>query len=305
MQKRGMFAVAVVAIAGGVASAQLVTSITKPLFGENDPDVFLTNVNTGQSSFLLNPDGLIPATAPGFGGLAADESNRRLFASTRNGPQDDLYRIDYDTLSPTLVGQINVNGSAISVDGLAYDSQAGQLYATKRLGTGGNAEGLYRVDKDTGAAELVLQYEAGSFDIEISAIDYDPVTGLVYLVDEDTGGGTGIWSFDPNNAGAGLSFVVGLAAGVTDVDGLGAGDGKLFLVSDGLQGNGGEHYIYNILTGQYEATLPTPYPGYSDSILGLINPSAGGAYAPGLIPTPGAGALLGLAGVAAARRRRR
>ncbi len=305
MQMRGLTGMAIVAIAGGVASAQLVTSITKPTFGTNDPDVFLTDVNTGQSQFLLNPDGLIPATAPGFGGLAADESNRRLFASTRNGPQDDLYTLDYATLTPTRIGQVNVNGTAISIDGLAYDTRNNQLWATKRLGIGGNAEGLYRVDQNTGAAELVLQYEAGTFDIEISAIDYDPVTGLIYLVDEDTGGGTGIWSFDPDNASAGLSFVVDLAPGVTDVDGLGAGDGKLFLVSDGLQGNGGLHYVYNLLTGEYEATLPTPYPGYSNSVLGLINPSAGGAYAPGLIPTPGTGALLGLAGIAAARRRRR
>jgi hypothetical protein len=305
VEKKGTWTVVLaLGFASGLASAQLVTSITKPVFGENDPDVFLTDVVSGQSTFLFNPEPTVPATAPGFGGLAADEAGRRLFASTRNGPQDDLYTIDYGTLTATRVGQINVGGSAISVDGLAWDSLNSQLWATKRLGTGGQAEGLYRVDATTGAAELVLQYETGTFNFDISAIDYDATTGLLYLVDEDADAGAGIWSYD-TNAGGGLSFVADLAAGVTDVDGLGAGDGKLYLVSDGLEGNGGMHAVYNLLTGEYEDGIMTPYPGYTpNNIFGLINPSAGGAYAPGLIPTPGAAVAVGLAGLIAGRRRR-
>ena len=295
-----------IAVVASSASAQLVTSITQPIFGLNPPEVFFTDVSSGANSFLFDPSG-IPSTAGGFGGLAADEVGRRLFGSVRNGPQDDLYALDYATLTPTRIGQINVGGAGLSVDGLAYDTAGSRLFATRGLGTGGNAEGLFLVDQNTGSASLLLEYDAGgSSDFTFNAIDYDPLTGLVYLVDEDTTGGTGIWSYDPNSGvGGALSFVADLAPGVTDVDGLGAGDGRLYLVSDSNpDGNGGQHAVFDLLSNQYVDFLDSPHPPYTTGTpFGTINVSAAGAFAPG-IPTPGVAGVLALGGVLAARRRR-
>lgn len=275
----------VLASAAQFASAQLVTGITQPAFGLNPPEVFLTDITSGGSTFLFDPL-VIPATAPGFGGLAADDPGRRLFGSVRNGPQDDLYTLDYATLTPTLVGTINLGGTAISIDGLAYDSDNGVLYATKRLGTGGAVEGLYSVDETNGAATLIFTYETGTFDFEVSAIDYDPGTNLVYLVDEDTGGGTGIYTYTPGSP-ASFAFFAPLPAGVTDVDGLAAGNGLLYLVSDSdPNGNGGQHVVFNTQSLQVVDTLPSPHPPYTTGTpFGTINPSASGAFAPGLANT--------------------
>jgi hypothetical protein len=269
-----------------VASAQLVTAITQPLFGLNPPEVFLTDVGQGTSSFLFDPL-VIPATAPGFGGLAADEPNQRLFGTVRNGPQNDLYTLDYATLTPTLVGQIRVDGTAIAVDGLAYDSDDGVLYATRRLGTGDVPEGLFQVDATTGDATLLVQYEVGTFDFEISAIDYDPATQLVYLVDEDTGGGAGIYTFSSSFPGS-IDFFAPLPAGVTDVDGLAAGNGVLYLISDSdPDGNGGLHRAFNTQSLQVVDTIQSPHPPYTTGTpFGTINVSGSAAFAPGLAQQP-------------------
>ncbi|MEC9374245.1 MAG: hypothetical protein VYC34_10395 [Planctomycetota bacterium] len=304
--------VIVCALAAGAsatgASPQFFTSITKPLFGNNDPDIFFADVQTGASTFLLNPEAepAISASAPGFTGLAADEPGSRLFAITTNGTRSGLYSLDYATLTPTFLSNITRPASTdgLVLDGLAYDSSRSVLYATRRLGGTTGTEGLYSINPATGESTVLLEYESGTFNIEISAIDYDPVTDMVYLVDEDADAGRGIYSFNPVDPGAGLSLLASLPSDITDVDGLGAGDGQLFLLSDGPDANGGFHRVFDLTTMTFDiASIPTPYPEYSDSVLGPINPSGGGAYAPG-IPGP-ATALLALPATALLARRRR
>ena len=299
---------ALVAVASQVASAQFVTSITKPAFGSNDPDVFFTDFNAGTSTFLLNPelDPNVSSSAPGFTGLAADEANRRLFAGTTAGTTTGIYTIDYDTLTPTFLTTTRnaAGGNGPVLDGLAFDTNTGTLFGTRVLGGSTGAEGLYTIDLATGLTTLVFEYETtATSNFQIGGMDFDPVTGLLYLSDDDDTGGRWIYSIDPANPASGLTQVVQYPAGVTDVDGLGAGDGKLYLLSDGINGNGGQHVVIDIATGLVIDSIATPYPAYSNSVLGLINPSGGGAFAPG-IPAPASAALLGLAGLAAARRRR-
>lgn len=300
-------AASIIALTTGVASAQFVTSITKPLFGSNDPDVFFSDFSAGTSTFLLNPelDPGVTSSAPGFTGLAADEANRRLFASTTAGTTSGIYSIDYDTLTPTfLVNTVTPGaGNGPVMAGLAFDTNNNVLYGTRTLGGSTGAEGLYSIDLATGASTLVFEYETtATSNFQIGGIDFDPTTGLIYLADDDDTGGRFIYSLDPANPSS-LTEVVAYPTGVTDVDGLGAGDGMLYLLSDGLDGNNGEHVVLDIATGSVVDTLATPYPAYSDSVIGAINPSGGGAFAPS-IPTPGTAALLGLAGLATVRRRR-
>lgn len=304
------------ALSGATASAQLVTGITLPGFGANPPGVFLTDVGSGASTFLFNATPpTFPASAPGFGGLAADEAGRRLFASVRNGPQDDIWSISYDGLVGTKLTTVRRPGltTFMSVEGLAYDTTAGVLYGTRSLGGSTGPEALVRINPATGETVVVIEYEPTSTSLyQINAIDYDPLTKLIYLVDEDDTGGRNIYSVDPTATTPALNLVAAMPSILTDVDGLGAGNGKLYLVSDGpniasttaVEGNGGNHYVYDIATGVFSILGPTPYPEYSFStqLNSRINPSASGAFAPG-IPEPTTLALAAVGGVMLLRRR--
>lgn len=297
------------------ANAQFITAITKPTFSQGPTDVYNINPATGDAELIFNPESAaIPATAPGFNGLAADEPGKRLFASTRNGPQDDLYTLDYATLTPTLIGTITFAGDGLSLDGLAYDSTRGVLYGTRVLGSTAEPEGLYAIDTATGVASLVFQYEAGTSDFQIGGIDYDPLTDRIYLADDDATGGRFIYSLDPADLNAGLSPVVAYPDDVTDIDGVGAGAGRLYLLSDAmdnpattsLEGNDGLHRVFNLQTGLFETPLPTVYPQYTSTTPAFpngINPSGAAAFAPG-IPTPSALPVAALAALVGARRRR-
>ena len=300
-------AVAAIGALAGSAQAQFITSITQPLFGSNPAEVFFTDTTTGNSELLFdatdNPS--MGVSSPGFGGLAADEANRRLFGTVQSGGETGLYSIDYDTLTPTLVGETFLGGDGLSLSGLAYDTNRGVLYGATALGGSLGPEGFFTVDTATGDLSLLFEFETtATSNFTYNALDYDPVTDKVYLVDEDPTGGRSIQSFDPANPAGGLSFVAALPSEFTDVDGLGAGDGKLYLLTDSaIDANNGDHGVYDILSGQFLGGLESPYPAYSDSVLGPINPSGGGAYAPG-IPAPGAVGLLAAAGLTASRRRR-
>ncbi len=279
------------------AHAQFVGGITKPVFGSNPPEVFL--FTPGQpDQFLLNPENApqVMSSAPGFSGLAADEANQRLLAGTTNGTTTGIYSIDYATLTPTFLTTTlrDDGGNGPVMDGLAYDSARGVLYGTRQLGGSTGAEGLYTIDIASGATQLVFEYEpVGSSAFQIGGIDYDAMTDRIYLADDDATGGRNIYSIDAANPALGLNLEFAYPAGVTDVDGVGAGDGKLFLLSDGVEGNGGQHRIVDIATGNVLDTLASPFPAYSDSPLGKINPSGAGAFAPS-IPEPSTLALFSL-----------
>jgi hypothetical protein len=124
-------AIAAMALTSGAAHAQFLTGITKPVFGINQPEAFFVDLDAGTSTLLfdIETDLGIPASAPGFGGLAGDDANRRFFASVRNGAQDDIYVISYeDLLNPTFLFTVtDASGSGDVIDGLAYDSTRGVL----------------------------------------------------------------------------------------------------------------------------------------------------------------------------------
>lgn len=306
MRIRTTLALVGAAVAASGASAQYLTGITKPVFGVNQPEAYLVGpTGTSTRLFDIETDLGIPATAPGFGGLAGDDANRRFFASVRNGPNDDIYAFSYDDLlNPVkLVETFGSAGQDVAVDGLAYDTQNGVLYATRTLASANEAEGLFTIDLTTGVMTNVFDYaDATASFYNIGGIDYNADDGLIYLADEDTTGGTFIYSFDPASPASGLSQVVAFPAGVTDIDGVAAGGGKIFLLTDNANANGGTHHIYDLASGLF-STVDSPYPAPAGSPI-APNPSGGAAYVPGLVPAPGTAAVLALAGLAASRRRR-
>lgn len=295
----------VIVALSGTASAQWATSITRPLFGENAAELYRTDI-PGENTALLDVATLgLPGAAQGFTGLAGDPIGGRLIASTNAGSSTGLYAIDYQTLEVSFLtstrDSLEVGGGPL-IDGLAFNTSSGELWAAKRLNTGGAVEGLYTIDLDSGLTTLQFAYPDPA-DFDISGIDYDPDSGMIYLANEDSER-PGIYSFDPSRPNDGLSLEFPFPAGVTDVDGLGAGGGQLFLLSDGTElgdpaaGNGGFHYVVDIVTGSLISTQATPYPQYTeDSIFGSINPTGGAAYAPELLPEPSSMVLLCLLGV--------
>lgn len=304
-----------VLLASAVSHAQFIHGVTQPTFGTNPPAVFLTDVTTGTSAFQFNAtSALFPASAPGFGGLAADEPGRRLFASIRNGAQDDIWSISYDAYAAVKLTTVRRPGltTFMSVDGLAYDTDRSVLYGTRGLGGSTGPEALVSINPLTGESAVILEYEPTTTSLyTINAIDYDPLTKLIYLIDEDDTGGRNIYSVNPSATTPALNLVAALPAPITDVDGLAAGNGKLYLVSDGLdiastagiEGNGGNHYVFDIAASTFSILGPTPYPEYNNSSLGRINPSSGAAFAPGLIPEPSSLGFLAAAGLFMLRRR--
>jgi len=300
---------AFVALAGTTAaSAQFATCINRPLALGPNPNpnpalVHALNLTTGQSTQFFDPINgpqPIPATAVGFQGLAADEATRRLFAITTNGLRSDLYAISYGSAQATFIAQCRVdpavdntvaNANGLVLTGLGFDSQRQRLIATLSLqsGTVGTPtfrpEGLYEVNVVTGQTTLVRTLEVlPASDFTIDGIDYDAASDTFYLADDDTTGGRNVYSLPGSDLTAPLTLVVAYPAGVTDVDGLGVGGGKILLVSDGApQGNGGFHTVYDIASGTFDRTIATPYPSYAPSTLGPVNPSAGATYAPGLL----------------------
>jgi len=292
------------------ASAQIATAITQPLALGGIPNtnpalVYKLNLATGVSTQFYDPLAapVMLATAPGIQGLAADEANRRLFAITTNGLRSDLYAIGYDTAQATFIAQCRVdpavtntvaNQNGLVLTGLAYDSTRNKLYGTKSLQGGSGAtlrpEGIYEINVTTGQSTLVRTFETSpASDFTIDGIDYDATTDKLYMADDDTTLGQNVFSLTASDLSAPLVIVFTYPTGVNDVDGLAVGGGKVFLLSDGVQGNGGFHRIYDLASGTFDANIASPYPSYAPSSIGPVNPSGAATYAPGLftvITTP-------------------
>ncbi len=296
--RTGAFVLGVVGVTA-IAHAQWVTSITRPLFSTGPTTVYQVDQTNGSSTSIfdpLDPSTTLPATAPGLTGLAADDTNRRLFATTTNGTKSDLYVLDYTdplNISASLVASLTRPDSTTGmvVGGLAYDTQRSVLYATRTLGGAGQPEALFSVDPTTGQTQMVLEYEPTSTSIyQIGGIDYDPIADRIYFSDDDDTGGRNLYFVEAADPSAGLQLLMAYPDGVTDVDGLGAYDGRLFLLSDSqdepsstsIQGNGGLHYVIDVATLAVVDNYASPYPLRTISTIGSIDPAGGAAYAPGL-----------------------
>lgn len=281
-------------VGAGTASAQFVTSITRPVFSTGPTTVYEVNTTTGASTQVFDPlaaNPAIPATAPGFTGLAYDATFRRMFAITTNGAQSDLYSLDIDNgWVAVRLSQLKRPNSTtgIVMDGLAFDQKRRILYGTRTLGGTGQDEGLYSIDPATGATTLVLLYEPTTTSLyTIGGIDWCPVTDKIYLSDDDDTTGRNIYSIDAGTPTV-LNLVTAYDTGVTDIDGLAAGGGKLYLLSDSqdsastaaVEGNNGLHRVYNLLTSTWEAPITSPYPvrTTTNAAFGLIDPTGGGAW---------------------------
>src|SRR5262249_13340665 len=107
-------------------------------------------------------------------GLDVQPGTGTLFASGGFGSNGDLFTLVAATGATTLVGHTGYS----AVPGLAF-LPAGRLFGTAQLGTN-VADGLIRIDPNTGASVAVGVFGGGAYSVD--AIACDPTTGILYGV---------------------------------------------------------------------------------------------------------------------------
>lgn len=308
------------------AQAQFISAINRPSFSSYDTGLFFNDFAAGSSVRLAGFEsfGIPLATAPGFRGLAGDDANRRFFAlsDVQVGPTtaSNLTLIGYDgTVSflPQPFQALPGGNALMQLNGLAYDSTRGQLYVFRNLAQnlssslGGWIQGgLFSVDLATGlmSPTNLVGPAQGTNPINVRGIAYDAVTDRLYLAQSRVGTPLEVIAWNP--ADGTTESVLDLSnLGFSDsrVPIIGAGGGRLMLLSQAEGHLGGFHREFDLLTRSFTtATVPTPYGPYGLFAGSAVIPSGGIAFVPS-IPEPSALWLLGagLAGLAWRLRRQR
>lgn len=216
------------------------------------------------------PRTLLTGTDAQVQAMAADESGRMLYwldGGTR------LMRAPYTfsgTITPTLVGLTTVGGTTTTFTGLAFDSTERKLYAWRNSGSLGT-EGFYEINGTNGQATLVYATATTGFDF--GGFDFDAATNAFFACSDSNG--AGIYRLSKPLATTTPVLVTPYPSGDSDIDGLAAGGGRIYLVNDNNTGM----YVYNLSSAAYEATVPFTYASTGGTF-------CGGAYAPGLLLPP-------------------
>jgi len=226
----------------------------------------LNPVGTNHDTYEVDPvSGASQTLIAGFpvGGATYDAANNRILFTSSSGSSniDQLWELPVGG-SPNNLGTIidATAGGAQRIDGLAMSG--GVLYGSY---AGATAEdGLWTID--TGTLNATLVYP---FSNSVSGIDADPATGTIYGVNDSTGQ---VVSIDPIGS---MTNVTAYPAGQTDIDGIAAGNGRLYLVTD----EPGSIYVYNLGTASYETPINNPWTS-ADTF-------SGGAYIAGTPASPG------------------
>jgi MYXO-CTERM domain-containing protein len=217
---------------------------------------------------------------------------------------NNLWQVNFSAGSATLIGN-----TGIFVQELAY-SPSGVLHATTANGQ------LYQINPQTAAASWIGSTQLGN----IEALDYvgtDLIaanfaqTPTFYRIDPTTGGAT--WMRDAAAATGVLRSMEWLSQ--TTVIARGDAQGGTLFRIDLTNGSVVNVGAMPAMIAGLEAIGTRVYGVGDDGQLYRVNPSTGAVtlladvgnqYFTGLasVPTPGAAGLLGLGGLAAARRRR-
>jgi hypothetical protein len=175
-------------------------------------------------------------------GATFDPPNNRVLYTTSAGSTvgDQLYEWPVGSPTPNLLGTITIGAVANRMDALAMVD--GTLYGFLDAATN---DGLYTIDLTTFEATLVFANAEA-----ISGIDADPVTDVIWGVDDTT---AQIVTIDP--VAMTVTPVAAYPAGQTDIDGIAVGGGKVYLVPD----EPGSIFVFDIASGTYDPELANPW----------------------------------------------
>lgn len=250
--------------------------------GVSDNDAFIIDVPGGAATSVAQIN---------VWGAASNGST--VFLSSIDGASgssvaDNLWAYNVASGGLTELGTVTgVGGAAIRLDGLAYSG--GTLYGWNELASQSDvAVGLYSIDLATLEATAAFIPSVGT---NIGGIDADPSTGLIYGVDD---GLRQIVQLDL--ATQSVVSIADYSGNETDIDGLAAGGGNLYLVAD--DPTPGFIEVFNLATGTFTGTIQSP--------LANADTFSGAAFITTAVPEPSSAiCLMALCGVIASRRKRR
>lgn len=199
-------------------------------------------------------------------GMAVDIANRIIYFCEGSGStRSALYSAHFDDLQFNFSGQLRVrkiadirnnslNGSLQLFNALAWDPVNSRLIGSDcfHSTTGLGEEGFWVIDVNTGVATPLFLLDATQrTNYDFRGLDYNPVDGLFYAVDEATAGSfSGLCSIDLN----GTNAIVNIAAyppGITDIDGIAVGNDRAYYI----KGDPGDVGVRNIGTATNEANI--------------------------------------------------
>ncbi len=261
---------------GAVGGAGLAMGLTTAVAGAG-PMVGSTHdgmlVEIDRTNGALTPIGPLNAGSSGITGMAFDSVNGVLYGSNPNG---ELRSIDYTTGASTLIG----SGPVANMDALAFHPTTGVLYGAS------HGRFLWTIDTSTGVPTQIAQISGAS---EVMGLTFDSSGALYGMAD----GGNEFVSIDIGSGSA--SVLVNMDSFANPgfwhtVEYDPAAD--LFYARQG-NGPGSHCALYAIDRVAATATL-----------IGTDSLQAPGIFGMAIIPTPGATAIIGVAGLMSLRRRR-
>ena len=249
--------------AAGASHAQITTpAVIASVDSSGGMPLYVFDIGTG----LFDP-----TTIP-FGqrvtGIAYNQAERRAYVLVRGTPPaanttvSNLFYIDLNPIgSPIFVAA--TNGAAnnnITSGGLAYDAANARLI--------GSAQGrIYAIDPATATLTLIRDFGNGN---AINGMDVDPVSGSLFFTQNTATSATtiptgrGVYRLDPpfdtSNPIKIATYPIkpagtGAGAEETDLDGLAAAPGMLFLSTDETNAL----YRLNLSTLTYDSPIAQPY----------------------------------------------
>lgn len=269
---RYIAAVAVVAVAGA-AQGQLIVGNDQ----SGTATIWHVDITTGVATALFSSSA---ASAKPWG-MAYDPGSNTLYWN--NGGA--LYKSAFSMsgLTPQLIGNMTFQGNNINFVGLGFRN--GKLVGTRNIAT----EAIYEIDP---TSLMVTQGWIHPSAYDFGGLDVDAADNTLYGLSDTapTGQVRGLYKIDDANQMT--TFIAGYPGTETDIDGLAVLNGRAYYVTDGPNTTQPFFYVYDVGTGMQIGTLPSPFTG------------SGTFSAAAIIPGPGAGTLIGLAGLALLRRRR-
>jgi hypothetical protein len=212
---------------------------------------------SGNHSYYVQMNGNATPVFDSLGvwGATTDFANNRiLFTSSFGGFENEgniLYALPFGGIEPIRLGRIkNIGGNdSIRIDGLALSH--GVLYGSQQIDYK-NSRGIYKIDLTTLEAELVLFIEGNALTMNsgIGGIDADPITGKIYGADEIN---NRIVEIDLSQSM--IKKIADFPAGVTKVQGVAVGGGKIYLVPSVT----GSLHVFDLATSSYEQTIVSPF----------------------------------------------
>jgi hypothetical protein len=263
--------------AAATADAQLIVGNDQ----SGTATIYHVDVTTGVSTPLYSAT----TTDAKPWGMAYDPDSNTLYWN--NGSVLFSSPFSLGGLTPTNLGTMTFNSSSVNFVGLAFRN--GMLLGTRNIAT----EAVYEIDPITRVATQQFVHNS-SFDFGGLDVDYTNATLYGLSDTAPTGLTRGLYQIDV--AGQTTTFRAPYFNSETDLDGLAVHNGIAYYVSDGPNTSQANFYVVDIASGTQIGTLPSPFTGSGTF-------SAAAFIAP--IPAPGALALLGIAGMFAARRRSR